>query len=189
MFIRGRYGHGGRLGYNKEWRAIPEISGGGELIDQGVHLINLSQWFLGNFVKVDGSINNYFWDMKVEDNVFMKLETSAKEIAWLHCSSTEWKNTFSFEIYGKYGKLHIEGLGGSYGIEKLSYYKMSEKMGPPETIIYEYPMEDRSWELEIENFIQNINNCKSGFGTVSDNLQETHKVLEIVDRIYQQNGK
>ena len=189
MFIRGRYGHGGRLGYNKEWRAIPEISGGGELIDQGVHLIDLAHWFLGDFTKVDGSIHNYFWDMKVEDNVFMKLETPAKEVAWLHCSSTEWKNTFSFEIYGKYGKIHIEGLGGSYGVERISVYSMSPQMGPPDTIIHEYPMEDKSWEREIINFVQNINNRKSGFGTVSDNLQDTYKTLSIVEKIYKQNGK
>ena len=47
MFIRGRYGHGGRVGYDREWRADPALSGGGELIDQGVHLIDLSRWFLG----------------------------------------------------------------------------------------------------------------------------------------------
>ena len=49
MFIRARYGHGGRVGYDREWRADPNLSGGGELIDQGVHLIDLAGWFLGDF--------------------------------------------------------------------------------------------------------------------------------------------
>ena len=55
MFLRGRYGHGGRIGYEKEWRADPAISGGGELIDQGVHLLDLARWFLGDFTRVAGT--------------------------------------------------------------------------------------------------------------------------------------
>src|ERR1035441_8539723 len=66
MFIRGRYGHGGRPGYDQEWRADPAISGGGELIDQGAHLIDLSRWFLGDFTRVRGSARTWFWDMPVE---------------------------------------------------------------------------------------------------------------------------
>jgi len=54
MFLRARYGHGGRIGYEREWRAQPQISGGGELIDQGMHLIDLARWFLGDFVEVGG---------------------------------------------------------------------------------------------------------------------------------------
>ena len=73
MFVRGRYGHGGRLGYEKEWRAAPEISGGGELLDQGVHLIDLSRWFLGDFPSVTGRAHTYYWDMPVDDNGFMIL--------------------------------------------------------------------------------------------------------------------
>ncbi|MBE0558435.1 MAG: Gfo/Idh/MocA family oxidoreductase, partial [Proteobacteria bacterium] len=68
MFIRGRYGHGGRLGYEKEWRADPLISGGGELLDQGIHLIDLSRWFLGDFPSVNGIAQTAYWDMPVEDN-------------------------------------------------------------------------------------------------------------------------
>ncbi len=106
MFIRGRYGHGGRIGYEREWRSDPGIAGGGELLDQGIHLIDLSRWFLGEFVHLDGFINTYYWDMPVEDNAFLLLKTSARQVAWLHATCTEWKNMFSFEIYGHKGKLH-----------------------------------------------------------------------------------
>ena len=75
MFVRGRYGHGGRSGYEKEWRADPAQSGGGELIDQGVHLIDLARWFLGEFPSVTGYMPTYFWNMKVEDNAFLLLKT------------------------------------------------------------------------------------------------------------------
>ena len=131
MFLRGRYGHGGRKGYDREWRADPKLSGGGELIDQGVHLIDLASWFLGDFATVEGHAATYFWDMKVDDNAFLSLRTAGGQTAWLHVSCTEWKNMFSFEIYGRDGKISIDGLGGSYGTERLTYYRMRfPRMGP-----------------------------------------------------------
>ena len=99
MYLRARYGHGGRPGYEKEWRAKLSVSGGGELIDQGSHLIDLSRLFLGEFNKVKGFINTYFWKMSVEDNAFLILKTYSNKIAFLHASWTEWKNMFSFEIF------------------------------------------------------------------------------------------
>ena len=117
MFIRARYGHGARIGYDKEWRANPALSGGGELIDQGPHLIDLSRWFLGeDIVEVQGFAHTYYWDMPVDDNGFMILKTQKQQVAFLHASCTEWKNLFSVEIYGRVGKLDISGLGGSYGL-------------------------------------------------------------------------
>ena len=80
LYIRGRYGHGGRLGYEREWRADPAISGGGELLDQGVHLIDLARWFLGDFVEVGGHAATYFWDMPVEDNGFLSLRTASGQV-------------------------------------------------------------------------------------------------------------
>ena len=156
MFVRARYGHGGRLGYDKEWRAMPELSGGGELVDQGMHLIDLSRWFLGDFEKVQGHIATYFWNMPVEDNGFLLLRTAGGQTAFLHASWTEWKNTFSFEISGRAGKLEITGLGGSYGTERLTFYQMSAAMGPPETTTWEYPMADDSWEIEFREFLDDI---------------------------------
>jgi hypothetical protein len=100
MYVRGRYGHGGRVGYEKEWRANPERSGGGELIDQGPHLIDLARWFLNaEFPHVEGMAHTYFWDMPVDDNAFMLLRTADDKAAFLHVSCTEWKNLFSMEIY------------------------------------------------------------------------------------------
>ena len=131
MFLRGRYGHGGRKGYDREWRADPRLSGGGELIDQGVHLIDLAGWFLGEFAVVDGHCATYFWDMPVDDNAFLSLRTAAGQTAWLHASCTEWKNMFSLEIYGRDGKIAIDGLGGSYGPERLVFYKMLPRWDRP----------------------------------------------------------
>ncbi len=184
MFIRARYGHGGRVGYEKEWRARPEISGGGELIDQGVHLIDLARLFLGEFTDIQGHAHTYFWQMPVDDNGFLLLKTAKKQTAFLHASCTEWKNTFSFEIYGKNGKIDINGLGGSYGVERLSYYKMSSKMGPPETLIWEYPMQDDSWEYEFNEFLEDIKHSRQP----AAGLHDAHAALKIVEKIYKDSG-
>lgn len=180
MFVRARYGHGGRIGYDKEWRANKELSGGGELIDQGVHLIDLARWFLGDFTGVQGFAPTYFWDMKVDDNAFMLLKTAQQQTAFLHASCTEWKNLFSFEIYGRTGKLDINGLGGSYGTERITLYKMLPEMGPPETTAWEYPMPDRSWDLEMAEFLEDIRLNRQP----SASLHDARAALDIVERIY-----
>lgn len=184
MFIRARYGHGGRLGYDKEWRADPAISGGGELIDQGPHLIDLSRWFLGEFTETQGFAHTYYWDMPVDDNGFMLLKTVKQQVAFLHASCTEWKNLFSMEIYGRVGKLEISGLGGSYGVERLTHYKMLPEMGPPETCAWEYPMGDDSWEVEIAEFYDDIRLQR----TPAAGLKDAYESMKIVQKIYKESG-
>jgi len=184
MFVRGRYGHGGRVGYEREWRANPQVAGGGELIDQGVHLIDLAGWFLGEFVHVDGFAHTYFWQMPVDDNAFLMLRTPSDQTAWLHVSCTEWKNLFSLEIYGRTGKLHVEGLGGSYGVERLAYYRMRPEMGPPDTTIWEYPGADRSWDLEFAEFLEDIRIGRRP----SAGLEAARAALAVVDAIQRRSG-
>ena len=185
MFVRARYGHGGRLGYEKEWRAQKQVSGGGELIDQGVHLIDLARWFLGHFSSARGTVPTLFWKMAVEDNAFLELKTAAGQIAWLHASCSEWKNLFSLEIYGRAGKLQVDGLGGSYGVERLVHYRMKPEMGPPETETHEFPGDDSSWRRELEAFERDI-----AAGTPpSPGLADAYATLLIADEIYRQNGR
>ena len=181
MFVRGRYGQGGRTGYEKEWRADPKLSGGGELIDQGVHLIDLAGMFLGDFATIEGHTATYFWNMPVDDNAFLSLRNPEGRTAWLHVSCTEWKNLFSLEIYGRDAKLHWEGLGGSYGVERLSYYKMLPQMGPPETTIYEFPRGDESWKLEMTEFFEDIRLKRQPV----PGLKEAKAVMQVVQTIYQ----
>ena len=184
MFLRARYGHGGRVGYDREWRSDPAKSGGGELIDQGPHLIDLARWFLGDFTEVDGFATTYFWDMPVDDNGFLLLKTAEKKVAFLHASCTEWKNTFSFEIYGRDGKIDINGLGGSYGTERLTYYKMLPEMGPPETTTWEYPMADNSWDTEFAEFLEDIRLKRPP----SAGLRDAIEALTIIEKIYRMSG-
>ncbi len=184
MYVRARYGHGARIGYDKEWRADPVLSGGGELIDQGSHLIDLTRWFLGEITEVQGFAHTYFWDMPVDDNGFMLLKTAKKQAAFLHASCTEWKNLFSMEIYGKLGKLDLSGLGGSYGVEKITWYRMLPQMGPPETTSWEYPMSDDSWAVEIAEFFEDIRLDRQP----SAGLGDAQAALRVVESIYRVSG-
>lgn len=184
MFIRGRYGHGGRVGYDREWRADPALSGGGELIDQGVHVIDLSRWFLGDFPHVQGFAHTYFWQMPVDDNAFLTLRTARQQTAFLHVSCSEWKNLFSFEIYGRDGKLHIDGLGGSYGLERITYYRMLPEMGPPETTAWEFPRGDQSWAIEFAEFLEDIRLDREP----SAGLNDARAALAIVEDVHRQSG-
>jgi predicted dehydrogenase len=181
MYVRGRYGHGGRPAYEKEWRANPALSGGGELIDQGVHLIDLARWFLGDFSEVEGFAHTFYWDMQVEDNGFLLLRTANRQAAFLHASCTEWKNLFSFEIFGRKGKLEINGLGGSYGTERLAYYRMLPEMGPPETTMWEYPTADTSWTVEFAEFVDDIRQGRQP----SPSLSDAQATLQVIERIYE----
>ncbi len=181
MFIRGRYGHGGRLGYDREWRADVSLSGGGETIDQGVHLIDLARWFMGDFDIVEGFATTYYWDMPVDDNGFISLRREDGRAAWLQVSCTEWKNMFSFEIYCRDVKLDVEGLGGSYGIETLKVYSMLPEMGPPDTTIYEFPRGDVSWEMEFDEF---VNDIEEDHPVRMGDIEDAYKTLRIVEKIY-----
>ena len=185
MFLRGRYGHGGRFGYEKEWRADKLKSGGGELIDQGTHLIDLSIGFLG-YLQLDyAATPNYFWDMAVEDNVFMSLKNNSGSIAFLQTSCTEWKNMFSLEIYGQTGKMEILGLGRSYGLETLTFHKMLPEMGPPVTESWSFPEPDDSWSVEIGEFIEDLLTGSNK----SDNLDSSLEVLRVVGEIYSRTNR
>jgi predicted dehydrogenase len=185
MFMRARYGHGGRLGYENEWRAQKSLSGGGELIDQGSHLIDLAIGLFGKLSVDYAATPTYFWNTTVEDNAFVSLINSDGGIAFLHASCTEWKNMFSMEVYGRLGKIEISGLGMSYGVETLRLHKMLPQMGPPISQEWEYLEPDSSWQLEIEDFIKDI---RTGSRS-SDNINSSIEVLGLVEQIYQRTGK
>lgn len=183
MFLRARYGHGGRLGMEKEWRSLPKIGGGGELLDQGVHLLDLIYWFLGPLPLKSSFVTTSFWKMKVDDNAVLTL-ANKKSWATFHVSCSEWKNTFSLELYGKTGKVLIQGLGGSYGKETLTYYKMLPQMGPPEMETFEFEQPDQSWFLDLENLTNHLSQKKPLWG----DLDSAIYAMEQVRKAYRENG-
>ena len=181
MVVRARYGHGGRLGYEREWRADATRSGGGELLDQGVHLIDLTTYFSGVPTLRYGSVSTLFWDMAVEDNAFVHLGLRDGGDGWLHASWTEWKNLFSFEIACRTAKLEISGLGGSYGPERLTVYEMSPELGPPQATTFEWPPGDDSWALELGD----LDRYLDGQPALGTTLEECMHTLALIDSVYE----
>ena len=179
--IRALYGHGGRAGYEREWRADPARSGGGELLDQGVHIVDLSRWFIGEIAQAQGFIGTFHWPIQpVEDNAFALLRSTDGGIVSFHTSWTQWKNAFRFEVVGSGGYLRIDGLGGSYGPERLTVAKRNEDSSPPieETTTFEGP--DRSWHLEWAEFSAAIAADRQPLGNGIDGLA----AARILDAVY-----
>ncbi|MCC7265619.1 MAG: Gfo/Idh/MocA family oxidoreductase [Candidatus Latescibacteria bacterium] len=180
-FVRGRYGHGGRPGYEREWRADPARSGGGELLDQGAHLVDLSRWFLGDFARVSGEISTQYWDITpLEDNAFGLFATATGQVASLHVSWTQWKNLFSFEVFGRDGYATATGLGRSYGPEQAVVGRRAPAGGAPAEECFAFSGEDQSWNLEWEDFIGAV---KTGRPPLAEG-REALQTLEWIYRLY-----
>lgn len=182
MSIRAAYGHGGRPGYDQEWRANADLAGGGELLDQGVHIVDLCRWFLGDFSQVSGMLGTWFWQVApLEDNGFALLRTAAGQIATIHTSWTQWKNLFRFEIFGQNGYLLAEGLGGSYGVERLTLGIRRQESGPPDQEVWEFPGPDISWQAEWQEFKTAIAERRQPLGNGHDGYQ----AARVIDAIYE----
>lgn len=182
LFIRAKYGHGGRLGYEKEWRFNKDLSGGGELLDQGTHLIDLVNYFCGNMEVVSGLTSKLFWKSKLEDSAFFILSNTRGQIAELSATCVEWKNIFNFEIMLQRAKLQIDGLGGSYGTERLTIYKMKPGMGPPNTQDFIF-QDDNSWNSENKVFFDSIRKKIYSEKGIKDAMY----VLSIVEKLYKRS--
>jgi predicted dehydrogenase len=179
MHLRARYGHGGRPGYDLEWRAQPERSGGGELIDQGMHLLDLTHWIAGPLPLHSALLRTHFWMAEVEDNAALVLgRADSRTAPWamLHVSWTEWKNMFSLEIYCRTAKIAVDGLARSYGPQTLRIYRMRPELGPPELEEISYANEDGSWRAEWEHFVARIDDGGELLGGLPDALYAWERV-------------
>lgn len=183
-FIRARYGFGGRPGYENEWRFNKAISGGGELIDQGVHMIDMARWFLGEFKDVKGMTENFLWKSGVEDNGFALLRTKDKKVASIHVSWTNWKWVHSFEIYGENGYLLIDGLDQRYqGPEKLTIGKRDiEFKSPPteEVVVFDKEQKYDSFARQLKELYLSVKERRQPLTSGEDALA----ALQIVEKIY-----
>lgn len=176
LVIRGRYGHGGRVGMEKEWRAQKNIAGGGELLDQGTHLIDLCCWFGGEPTEVMGMVATKFWPIEVEDNAFVILENK-NVISQFHVSTTNWGNIFSLELFGDKGAMFIDGKGGRYGEPTLKIGIKQLPYGNLEIKTFHYSDTDNSWSDEWKNFLKAIEGKEKISGDGNDGLR-TNKIVE-----------
>jgi predicted dehydrogenase len=180
LSIRARYGHGARPGMENEWRSSKTLCGGGELLDQGVHIIDLIRWFGGDFAHLYGMVETKFWNIEVEDNAYVVAKTEKGVNAIFHVSWTNWKNIFSFELFGTKGYININGLGGSYGTETLELGVRKPEGGKPEVSTIEFPGEDISWEMEWHEFKKSILEKRQPIGNGEDGLKANLAIEAIV---------
>lgn len=186
--IRGVYGKAGNL-QKSEWRNDIEIAGGGILLDQGIHMLDLLRYFVGDFKFVKGFTEKLVWkEAAGEDTAFITLKTDSGKVATLHSSAIQWKHKFDMDITCTNGYIALNGLltsTKSYGEERITYYRKdleqkSGKLGNPT----EYTMcfdEDSSWDFEVEEFYKAIKGEKPIMnGTIDDAVA----VMELIDKVY-----
>jgi predicted dehydrogenase len=186
--IRGLYGKSGGKNYRDSWRNKKEIAGGGILLDQGIHVLDLFRYFCGDFEYVKSFINNSFWKFDVEDNAYVILKNKKGHNAFFHSSATMWNHTFKIEITLEEGYIIVDGLlskTGSYGRERLVIGKRqfedeASAIGNPEEEVT-YFDRDLSWNLEVEEFIKCIDQDKKV--TISSS-EDALKVMEIIEKAY-----
>jgi len=188
MWMRGVYGKGGGSRYDQNWRNQKELSGGGILIDQGIHMVDLFRLFGGEFEEVKSFIGQHYWPAEVEDNAFVLLRNTQGQVAMLHSSATQWQYKFLLEIYLQKGYITISGILSStrnYGAETLKIARcLYDPEGyplpnPEETITY-YD-EDHSWKSELEEFVSCItNDAPIRVGS----CQEAYNTMLLIEKIY-----
>ncbi len=181
FMVQAAYGHGGRPGYEKEWRGDADLSGGGELLDQGVHLLDLARWFLGE-LEVDAALTpRWYWNIApLEDNAFVLLRGTSGSVAMLHTSWTMWKNRFVFEVVGRDGYVRVDGLGGSYGTETLTLgIRQGDGVVPSESI-RQYNGPDESWDDDWQDLVESIERQRPPEVDGAAGLD----VMRLVDAVY-----
>jgi len=171
LFIRCRYGICGRPGYAKEWRGNADAVAGGQLMEQGIHGIDLARWFLGELVDVNCMLGAPYFDLgPLEDNAFATYRTERGRVLSIHSTLTQWKNLFSFEIFGHDGYALVKGLGGAYGTERATFGKRDFHAPFTEETV-EFRGDDRSWREEWREFVHAIEERRDPLGTVGDGIE------------------
>jgi predicted dehydrogenase len=187
LWMRGVYGKAGSQTFEQEWRSAKELSGGGILLDQGIHMLDLFRFFCGDFPEVRSMVTTAYWNLDLEDNAFALLRDGDGRIAMLHSSSTQWKHKFSLEIYTSEGFLTVNGILSStrsYGDETITiarkHLEPGASVGKPreETLYFDT---DPSWQLEVEEFID----CAlEGKPVVHGTSADAWAAMDLVYRIY-----
>jgi predicted dehydrogenase len=187
--MRGLYGKSGGVNFHNSWRNDRKISGGGILLDQGIHMLDLFRYFCGNFEDVKCFLSNSFWQFDVEDNAYVILKNKKGQDVFFHSSATMWKHTFKIDITLENGYMVVEGLlsaTGSYGRERITIGKRqfedeADAIGNPSEAIT-YFDRDLSWDLEVEEFVNCIDQDKP---VVNSSSEDAFMVMDIIDKAYE----
>jgi 1,5-anhydro-D-fructose reductase (1,5-anhydro-D-mannitol-forming) len=186
LWMRGRYGKEVDDSFFDGWRANPELAGGGIMLDQGIHMLDLMMHLGGGFDEVHAFVSNLFWKLEgIEDNVFAILKSSQTGIcASIHSTMTQWRYLFSLEVFCENGSLILNGLktsSGAYGEEDLAikHNATDGRFTSEERIVFH---EDTSWQLEINHFLDCI---QDGRAVEHGNSTDALSLMKLMDRIYE----
>ena len=184
--LRGVYGKSKLITFNQsDWRTKREIAGGGVLLDQGIHMVDLFRLFGGEFIEVHSFISNRHWQYDVEDNAYALLRTSDGVVAMLNSSATQWRHRFHLDINLELGSLVLGGIltgTKSYGAETLTVVQADPDNddGNPKEQTTRYN-QDLSWEEEINRFAEFILTDKPVDQGTSE---EALKTMQLIFKIY-----
>ena len=194
LWARGIYGKAGGLTFENSWRSDKDLAGGGILLDQGIHMVDLLRYFLGDFTEIKSFVENCYWNnISLEDNAFALLKTNDGKVAMLHSSATHWKHKFSLDLFLEDGYLSINGILSStrsYGDESITFARkqfedQASAMGKPREEIIYFDRDD-SWRHELDEFYQ----CIRGKNSVSvGSSLDALRVMELIERIYEAGVK
>lgn len=191
LWMRGRYGKSVTKDYFNEWRSKKELAGGGILLDQGIHMLDLFLYLGGDFDTVKAELSNLYWKMDVEDNAFVILKNSKTGmVANLHSTMTQWRHLFSLEVFMEKGYMVLNGLitsSMSYGEEVLCVAK-NRSVAPVATWQDEVKTQyltNNSWRYEMEQFFKAI---KDDTPVKIGNSEDALRLMTIMDTIYAQKN-
>lgn len=194
VYIRGVYGKAGSETFQTDWRNDPELSGGGILIDQGIHMLDLMLYYMGDLSVQYRAVDRLVWnEMPTEDSASIIMRTADNKVAMLHSSALQWKHKFDMDIMLTDGYIALNGLltsTQSYGEERITYFRkdlsaQSGKIGNPveHTMCFDT---DNSWDIEMNEFYDAVANGGSiKNGTIGDAVM----VMQLVDKIYKGSEK
>lgn len=192
--LNGVYGKSKIVSFQGGWRSIKEIAGGGILLDQGIHMLDLIRFFAGEFNEIKSFVSNDFWKYEIEDNAYAIMRNKKGVVALINSSATIWEHKFNLRINLSKGFLELSGLltsSKSYGEEKLytHEHKDSNSVDNFKKIEYKF-MEDNSWEREIDEFVNCIKMKKEPiYGTSLDALETMKLVYGIYENDKSYDGK
>jgi predicted dehydrogenase len=184
--LRGIYGKSKLITFNQsDWRTKREVAGGGVLLDQGIHLVDLLRLFAGEFVEIHSFVSNTFWNFDVEDNAYALMRTAEGVVALFHSSATEWRHRFRLEIAFERGNIILSGLlsgSKSYGAETLTvvWGNSENDNGNPREQTTRYNL-DPSWRDEIYEFAEAIINDQP---ILNGSSEDALRTMQLVYQIY-----
>lgn len=185
IYLRSELGHGARPNYEGEWKASAALAGGGAALDPGIHVIDLTRWFLGEITRAQGIARTFCWNIApLDDNAFMLLETAEGKTASLHTSLTQWKNRFRFDVFGQNGFLTVEGRGGHYGRQTLVWCKeRPQGQAPPLEVIRFDDLPDEFLHSLAEEWHDFLRAIDTGTGIGAD-VNDAVRALAVVEAVY-----